>query len=62
MDSINIQNEINYDDRIDTLAKKFKSDLCSKEFAIKLDNSGIWPCYRNKFNYPKINELPKGML
>jgi hypothetical protein len=42
------------------LAKKLNLDLNSKEFAVKLDESNLWPSYRERFFYPKIKDLPKG--
>ena len=41
------------------LSKKWDVDIYSKEFAIKLDASELWPTYRDKFFYPKIKDLPK---
>ena len=34
-------------------------DVFSKEFALKLDQSNLWPSYRDRFFYPKVKDLPK---
>jgi kynureninase len=39
-------------------SKKWGVDIYSKEFAIKLDESKLWPTYRDKFFYPKLKDLP----
>lgn len=41
------------------LSNKWSLDFYSKEFALKLDESNIWPTYRDRFNYPKNKTLPK---
>jgi hypothetical protein len=42
------------------LADEWKTNVYSKEFAEKLDESNIWPTNRERFYYPKLNELPHG--
>ena len=42
------------------LADKWKVDFYSKEFALKIDKSDLWPSYRKRFFYPKLKDLPKG--
>ncbi len=43
------------------LAEQWHLNIDSHEFALKLDKSNIWPSYRNRFEYPKLRKLPKGI-
>ncbi len=46
-------------EKLTELANDWNMDLYSKEFSEELDNSGIWPHYREKFYYPKLKDLSK---
>jgi hypothetical protein len=48
------------EEQLHKLANKWNIDFYSKEFALKLDQSNLWPTYRDRFYYPKIIDLPKG--
>jgi hypothetical protein len=44
-----------------TLSKTMNSSILSEDFALKLDKLDIWPSERDKFHYPKLRDLPKGI-
>lgn len=44
-----------------SLSKKWNLDVYSEEFSTKLDESDIWPTYKDRFNYPKAKDLPNGI-
>jgi hypothetical protein len=61
----NINNTENNNDPLNELkqlADQWNIDFYSQEFAIALDKSNIWPTYRDRFYYPKMKDLPKGLF
>jgi hypothetical protein len=43
------------------LADEWNIDFYSKTFALKLDQSNLWPTYKDRFYYPKLKYQPKGI-
>jgi len=55
-------NDTNPFAQLKSLAEKWNLEIYSEEFSQQLDKCNYWPHYRERFHYPKIKDLPNGMI
>ena len=55
-------NDTNPFGQLKNLAEKWNMNIYSEEFSKQLDKCNYWPHHRDRFHYPKINDLPNGMI
>lgn len=57
-----INNDLHPFENLLNLSKTWNQEVFSEEFSVELDNSNIWPTFRDKFHYPLSKDLPTSSI